>query len=143
MGLVERAPTHSQVWDHLQIDVLRDQAAVDQLVDLGIGRQMEVVRIERGHFRRYADCQIGRRRAPTKRRVCSHRTQPASHRYPPIRTCLAYSSERLWPAMVWPLVLAWPIMLTPPDLLFGGGSMVPLVGAVVLLRYTPSDTGSL
>jgi hypothetical protein len=58
MQVIDRPPTDRKVGNHLEIDVVGDQRAVDQHVDVDIRRELEVVRVQGRHLGKYAESQI-------------------------------------------------------------------------------------
>jgi hypothetical protein len=76
--IIEQSPADRQIRHHHEVDVMRDQHAVDQHVDIDIRPEWEIVRIEGDHLGKHANFQIDRPNRAGQQDL-SHRRQQKSN----------------------------------------------------------------
>ena len=72
--IIKHPPTDREV---VGLDVVRDKGTINQPVDVDVGCELEIVRIERRHFRQDADPEIGRRGSAAQKDASRQPEQPS------------------------------------------------------------------
>jgi hypothetical protein len=75
--IIKHPPTDREVGVRLGLDIVRDEGAINQPVDVDVGCELVIVRIERRHFRQDADPEIGRRGSAAQKDASRQPEQPS------------------------------------------------------------------